>query len=439
MAGHGHTPIAGGAVQAGAAHGEAGHVCPVEPGVVPITVEDLQQRILAAVAPLPVVEVPLEEADGLILAEDAVSTVALPPFDNSAMDGYAVRLAELAGAEESSPVSMPVSGEIGAGATSWAPLAPGTVAKVMTGAPVPEGCDAVVPYEWTDRGAETVRISQVPSPGQHIRPAGDDVTPGQVLLTAGTVLGPRQLGLLAAVGQAVVRAHRRPRVSVLSTGSELIDPGQELAPGQIYDANSHLVAAAARTAGAQVRRVGATSDDPDQFLAALRHELTVADLIVTSGGVSQGDFDVVKAALRGGSMWFGPVAMQPGKPQGFGVVDSVPIFTLPGNPVSAYLSFEIFVRPALRTMLGQSPAIRPSVTARLSEPVRSPAGRRQFLRAAYQAGERGELGTVTPVGGHGSHLLGSLARADALVVIGEDVTEVAQGAVVEVLLLDPAY
>ena len=420
-------------------HGEAGHVCPVEPGVTPISVEDLQGRILAAVAPLPVVEVTLDEADGLVLAADAVSQVQLPPFDNSAMDGYAVRAAEVAGASPDTPVRLPVAAEIGAGATSWSPLQPGTAAKIMTGAPVPSGCDAVVPYEWTDRGTDTVTITEAPTFGQHIRPAGDDITPGQLLLTAGTVLGPRQLGVLAGVGQGSVRVHRRPRVAVLSTGAELVAAGHELEPGQIYDANSHLIAAAARAAGAQVRRVGTTSDDPAEFLAALRAAMAEADLVVTSGGVSQGDFDVVKAALRGDSMWFGPVAMQPGKPQGFGVVDGVPVFTLPGNPVSSYLSFEIFVLPAVRTMLGRSPAVRPSTTARITQAVRSPAGRRQFLRASYAAGSSDAQATVTPIGGHGSHLLGSLALADSLVVIGEDVTEVPEGALVEVLRLDVAF
>ncbi len=408
--------------------------------VPPLAVEELQGRILAAVAPLEPVAVALDDAAGLVLAADVKSTIALPPFDNSAMDGYAVRADEVAGASAATPVVLPVSGEISAGVAPTGPLRPGTVAKIMTGAPVPPGCDAVVPYEWTDRGAETVRIEQAPVIGQHIRPAGDDVTPGRLLLTAGTVLGARQLGLLGGVGQATALVHRRPRVSVLSTGSELAAAGEPLAPGQIYDANSHLVAAAARAAGADVRRFGATTDDPDAFLAALRAEVARADLVVTSGGVSQGDFDVVKAALRGGDeMWFGPVAMQPGKPQGFGLVDGVPIFALPGNPVSAYLSFDVFVLPALRTLMGRTPAVRPTVSAVLTQPVRSPAGRRQFLRARFEAGVLGAEDQVTPVGGHGSHLLGSLALADALVVIPETTTEVAAGTVVDVLRLDLPY
>lgn len=405
------------------------------PDHAPIAVEELQARIAAGVGVLAPCEVTVGEARGLILAEDVVAEVALPPFANSAMDGYAVRLADVASATESAPVHLPVVGEIGAGNAGVRSIATGEVAKIMTGAPIPEGCDAVVPYEWTDRGVDRVTIAEAPGVGQHIRRAGEDVQVGDLMLTSGTRLGPRQMGLLAGLGRASVLAHPRPRVVVISTGSELCEPGTPLPPDSIYDANSHLIAASAEAVGAVVRRVGIVPDDPDGFLTSLRAELSEADLVVTSGGVSQGDFDVVKEALiASGAMWFGPVAMQPGKPQGFGTVEGVPVFTLPGNPVSSYISFEVFVVPAIRQMMGMAVHHRPQRSATLTRAVKSPAERRQFMRAAFVVTDGSA--TVTPIGGHGSHLLGSLAHANALVVIPEDTTELPAGSVVQVLALD---
>lgn len=400
------------------------------------SVDEHLARILAAIEPLPAAHQPLLDALGLAVAEDVVAQVSLPSFDNSAMDGYAVRHADVASASADAPVHLPVVGEIGAGQADLRELPPGSVAKIMTGAPVPAGADAVVPYEWTDRGAERVCIEQAPSLGQHIRPAGDDVTAGDLLVTDGTTLGPRHVGLLAGVGRAGVLARRRPRVAVISTGSELRAPGSELGHDSIYDGNSFLLAAAVRAAGAVPHRVGIVPDRPQEFLDAISAELAGTDVVVTSGGVSQGDYDVVKEALAPlGTVWFGPVAMQPGKPQGFGHVgpDRTPIFTLPGNPVSSYLSFQMFVLPALRKLMGRTPYARPAVTARLTQDIRSPQGRRQLVRATYADG------SVTPVGGHGSHLLGDLASSDALVVVPEDVTSVAAGEQVQVLRLDEEF
>jgi molybdopterin molybdotransferase len=402
----------------------------------PIPVEDLLDRIFDTIEELPHFPQPLMDALGLPVAEDVYAPIALPTFDNSAMDGYAVVAADVEGASADSPVRLPVVGEIGAGQASLLALSPGTTAKIMTGAPVPEGCDAVVPYEWTDRGVVQVEITQAPSVGSHIRPAGEDVTPGDLLVEAGTVLGPRHVGLLAAMGLGAVRVRPRPRVVVMSTGSELRDAGVSLSHDAIYDANSYLLAAAAREAGAIAYRVGIVPDDPTAFMDALSDQLVRADLVVTSGGVSQGDFDVVKEALRPlGSMWFGPVKMQPGKPQGFGLVgeDETPIFTLPGNPVSSYISFQVFVLPALRKMMGLRPYTRPATTAQLTKGFSSPPGRRQFVRATYASR------TVTPVGGHGSHLIGDLATADSLIVVPEDQTSVLAGEQVQVLRLDEEF
>jgi molybdopterin molybdotransferase len=402
----------------------------------PIPVEKLQKWVLSAVKPFAVSELPLIEAHGLAVAADMCAPIALPRFDNSGMDGYAVVSADLAGASGETPVTLPVVGEIGAGQAGLLAISPGSAAKIMTGAPVPAGCDAVVPYEWTDRGAAQVRVTRAPTVGQHVRPAGEDVAEGDILVAEGTVLGARQIGLLAAVGYATVPARPRPRVVVISTGSELRDPGAELPRDAIYDGNSYLLAAAAREAGAIAYRVGIVPDDPQSFLDTLQDQLVRADLVVTSGGISQGDFDVVKEALSTlDTMWFGGVAMQPGKPQGFGVIgdDRIPVFTLPGNPVSCFVSFEMFVLPAIRRMLGKQPYLRPMQLAQVTSAVRSPEGRRQYVRARHSRR------VADPVGGHGSHLLGDLAAANALLVVPEETTLVNAGEQVGVLLLDEDF
>ncbi|MEO9323311.1 gephyrin-like molybdotransferase Glp [Nocardioides sp. C4-1] len=413
------------------------------------TVDEHLATILEATTTLPDVELPLLDALDLACAEDVRAAVRLPRFDNSAMDGYAVHSADVAAASDATPVTLPVVGSIGAGQARVTTIQRSTAAKIMTGAPLPQGADTVVPYEWTDRGATEVRIDQAASVGQHVRYAGEDVDLDDLVIEAGTVIGPRHLGLLASVGRAVVRVRPRPRVLIVSTGSELRDPGADpatLDDDAIFDGNSYLLAGAARRAGAVPRRVGLVPDDPEAFLAALEQEVAHADVVVTSGGISMGDFDVVKAALSpGGAVWFGGLAMQPGKPQGFGsLVDghgpherTVPFFALPGNPVSSYLSFEMFVRPALRRMMGIAPESRRPVRARLTHRVGSPPGRRQFLRGTVSLGADGITVTeVEPVGGSGSHLVGDLAASDALIVVPEDVTEVAAGEQVTVIRLD---
>ena len=404
----------------------------------PCSVEEHLARVLSGVRPLAAVDVPLLDALGLVCAEDVVATMSLPSFDNSAMDGYAVRHADVATATAEQPVLLPVVGEIGAGQPGPRTLAPGTAAKIMTGAPVPEGADAIVPYEWTDRGTAKVRVDEAPGPGQHVRPAGDDVAVGDLLVKEGTALNARHVGLLASVGRPSVLARPRPRVVVLSTGTELREPGEELGEDSIYDGNSYMLAAAVTRAGGVPLRVGIVRDEPDAFLETLRGTLAGADLVVTSGGVSQGDFDVVKEALRREGVWFGPVAMQPGKPQGFGLLGDperpVPVVTLPGNSVSAYISFEVFVLPAIRTCLGLAPVSRPTIEARLTRAMTSPAGRRQFMRG--QVGVDADGRYVEPVGGPGSHLIGHLAESNSLIVVPEEVTAVEAGDRVQVLVLD---
>jgi molybdopterin molybdotransferase len=396
------------------------------------TVEEHQAVVAGLLSPLPVEEIPLAEAHGRVLARDVAAAVALPGFDNSAMDGYAARWAEVSTARES-PARLPVADDSPAGRTDVVPLVPGTVQRIMTGAPLPAGADVVIPVELTDGGTDVVEIRDVLPAGSHLRAAGEDIAAGALALSAGSPLGAAQLGLAAAVGLTHLPVRRKPRVLVLSTGSELVAPGNPLRPGQIYESNSVLLVAAVEETGGEARRLHFVPDDVDQFLAAVRAEIATADLLLTSGGVSAGAYEVVKEAFAAlGTVEFGKVAMQPGGPQGAGTVDGVPVVTLPGNPVSSFVSFEVFVRPALRRALGHTSPDRLRVPARLTGALRSPAGKRQFLRGRYDGGQ------VSQVGGPGSHLVAHLARANCLVVVPEDVTELPAGAEVDVVLIEGA-
>jgi molybdopterin molybdotransferase len=401
------------------------------------SVDEHLLAVLDTVQPLPPFEQPVAEVLDLVLCEDVSSPVDLPGFDNSAMDGYAVRAQDLAGASPEHQVTLPVTGEVAAGQPAMMAVAPGTAIRIMTGAPVPHGADAVVPLEWTDGGVASVAVTQQPEVGSSIRRAGEDLRAGDQVLAAGTLLGPRQVGLLAGIGRARALVRPRPRVVVISSGSELVEPGGPLGVGHIYDSNSYTLAAAARGAGAIAYRVGAVDDDPKAVSDALEDQLVRADVVITSGGVSKGAYDTVKEVLsKLGTVDFAEVAMQPGKPQGFGVIgeDRTPIFTLPGNPVSAYVSFEVFVRPALRKMMGREPFTRTPVTATVTEPFTSALGKRQFARGYATSAANGW--EVRVVGGHGSHLLGGLAQANALVVVPEHITGMTAGEQVETWLLD---
>jgi molybdopterin molybdotransferase len=403
----------------------------------PRPVDDQVAKVLAQVkAPEPI-ELALLDAQGLLSAEQVTAHAPLPGFDNSSMDGYAVHAADVASATEDNPVVLPVVGDVAAGARTVHSVGAGRCVRIMTGAPMPAGADAVVPVEDTDGGVARVSIRASAAPGAYVRQIGEDVEAGDVALEPGTPIGPAQVGLLAAVGRERVLVRPRPRVVVISTGSELVDVGQRAGPGEIIDANSYLLAAAARDAGAEVYRAGIVPDDKRRLLDLLDSQLARADLLITSGGVSMGAYDVVKEALREfGTMEFVKVAMQPGTPQGFGTLGGrdTPVFCLPGNPVSALISFEVFVRPAIRQMLGKRQLFRRTVEARVEGEMSSPAGRRQFRRGLLHREDNGEY-VVEPVGGPGSHLLASLARANCLIVIGEDVTEVADGDRITVLPL----
>ena len=401
------------------------------------TVDEHVERIVESLEPLHPYDQPLLEALGLPVCENITAPMDLPAFDNSAMDGYAVYFDDVATATEDHPVHLPVVGEMAAGQTKLFALSPGTAVRIMTGAPVPQGADAVVPVEWTDGGVASVRITKAPQRDQHVRHRGEDVQVGDVLLEDGSILGPRQLGLLASVGRSQVRSRPRPRIVIMSTGAELREPGTALGHDSVYDANSYMLAAAARTSGAIAYRVGIVSDDPNDFRDALSDQLVRADLVVTSGGVSKGAYDVVKEVLSElGTVSFGEVGMQPGKPQGFGFVgeDSTPIITLPGNPVSSYVSFEVFVVPAIRRMMGRLPYRRPMVRALCSQGFASIPGRQQYVRAQFEIDGRGAH--VAPVGGHGSHLVGDLSEANSLIVVPPETTSVSGGSQVQVLVLD---
>ena len=403
-----------------------------------ISLDDHLRRCLDAVSPLEPVEVGLLEAQDCVLALDVVSPLDLPGFDNSAMDGYAVHVLDVAGAAEGSPVRLPVAGDIPAGVTRQTSLDRGQVVRIMTGAPMPVGAEAVVPVEDTDGGVGEVSLRAAAPMGQHVRRTGADVRTGDVVLRAGTVLGAAQLALLAAVGRGRVLVHPRPRVVVLSTGSELVEPGTAPGFGQVVDSNSIMVTAAATDAGADPHRVGLVADDPQVFMATLTDQLRRADLVVTTGGVSAGAYDTVKEVLsKLGTVWFGKVAMQPGMPQGFGAVGpgATPIFTLPGNPVSAFVSFEMFVRPVIRKLAGHTELHRGTETALATQSWRAPGGKVQLARGELTISDDGRR-VVRLSGGQGSYQLGSLALATCLVVVPEDVTRVEAGDEVRCLVLE---
>ncbi|WVH78461.1 gephyrin-like molybdotransferase Glp [Lentzea sp. DG1S-22] len=397
--------------------------------VSPTSVAEHRRRVMELVGLMPVLRLPLDECLGLVLAADVVAPVALPPFDNSAMDGYAVRAADLEG---DLPVRLPVADDIPAGRTRLTALEPGTVHRIMTGAPVPPGADAVVQVEWTDGGTGTVTIEKAVLPGQNIRTAGDDVREGDPVLTAGTVLRPSTVGLASALGLPVLPVRRRPRVLVLSTGSELVEPGRPLEPGQIYESNGMMLASAIRDAGAEAVRLRFVPDDVEAFHRALAPHLGSVDVVVTSGGVSAGAYEVVKDALADHDVRFTKVAMQPGGPQGSGRYEGLPVLSLPGNPVSAQVSFEVFVRPALLASMGHPQPERPTARARITTSLTSPAGKTQFRRGLHDPSS-GQV--VTPVGGPGSHLLSALALSNCLIEVPEDVTELAAGSEVTVRYL----
>jgi molybdopterin molybdotransferase len=400
------------------------------------TVDEHLASVLDGIGSIDPIELTLLDAQGLLLAEDVRADFPLPSFDNSAMDGYAVRAMDTRDASADDPVRLQVVGDVAAGAKTRSGMGPGLAMRIMTGAPIPAGADAVIPLEDTDRGVARVALNRGVRTGECVRRSGEDLTAGAPALGAGAALGPQQLALLAAIGRDRVLVRPRPRVIVLSTGSELIEVGHTPSFGEVIDSNSYMIASAAKDAGADARRIGIVPDDHARLLDTLEGQLLRADVLITSGGVSMGAFDVVKEALSElGTVEFTKVAMQPGKPQGFGHLgNKVPIFCLPGNPVSSLVSFEAFVRPAIRKMLGKRSLQRATVQAIALEGATSPHGVRQYRRGILHRETNGGY-SVSFSGGPGSHLLAALALSNCLVVIPEEDTEVAAGSEVTVMPL----
>ena len=397
-----------------------------------MSADDALARILSGVPALPAVSVPLLDALGLVLAEDVSADRDVPPFRNSAMDGYAVRADDVARA----PAQLRVVGEIAAGGFPDRAIGRGEAMRIMTGAPMPDGADTVVRVEDTDNRSDVVTITAATPKGLSVRQAGEDLRKGETILTSGTVVRAAEIGLLASVGKAMVRVFKRARVAVLSTGDEIVDVDAPIARGQIRDANRYSLASAIRAAGAEPWVRGIVRDTPDALRAALREAMS-ADAIVTSGGVSVGDHDHLKPVLSElGSIDFWAIAIRPGRPLAFGELRDgerrVPIFGLPGNTVSSLLTFELFVRPALLRMQGRRNVTRPRARARLLEPVDKIKPLRFFARGIYDA----DAGTVTTTGPQGSGILRSMSLANCLIDLAEGRERYDAGETVDLILTE---
>lgn len=415
-----------------------------------ITVEEARARILSFFNRLPAERKPLLDALGQVLAEDVIAPFDIPPLDNTGMDGYAVRAADTAGASESSPVRLRVTANLAAGYVHSEPVGPGEAVRIMTGAPIPPGADSVVPFEETDevlRGpgerpsaGDSVGVFKAANPGANVRARAGDIAAGSVVIPAGRVLRPSEIGVLASIGAAQVSVYRRPVVAVLSTGDEVTAPGEPLLPGRIYDANSAAVAAMVVKAGGTPRLLGIARDTVEDLTEKIRAGLD-ADVIVTSAGVSRGDFDVVKDVLaREGQIDFWTVRMRPGKPLAFGAFTAadgrtVPHLGLPGNPVSSMVSFELFGRPAIFTMLGRTDWERPVVRATVRQRVLNTDPRRFYGRCFVTRGEDGRW-YADLTGPQGSNILTSMSAANGLTVIPESVEVVDAGEEIDVMMLD---
>jgi molybdopterin molybdotransferase len=400
-------------------------------GLVPV--EEARDRVLSKISPLQPLELPLTEAFGCVLARDVVAERDLPEFASSAMDGFAVRSSEVVEATPQSPIELRVVGRALIGQRPEGTVGGGEAIRIATGAPIPAGADTIVPVENCETSGDRVRVLSGTPEGRHIRPAGEDVKAGELLLSAGRRIQAPELGLLATSGHSHPLVRPRPRVTVISTGDELIPPTQTPEFGQVRDSNAYTLFGALREAGAVPTLAGIVRDDVDSLKEVVLSHLLQTDAFVSSGGVSVGERDVVKAAFfRRGDLDFYKVAMQPGSPQGFGHIEGIPYFGLPGNPVSVFVSFELFIRPALMKMMGRRAVGRPEVTARLDTDVSGPKGKVQFARVRVKRTDQGWV--ATPTGGRGSNLFSTVARANGLAVIPLGMETGAAGTEVQVML-----
>lgn len=406
-----------------------------------ISVDEAKERILRHFHPLEQERVPILEALDRVLAEDIYSDIDIPPFANSAMDGYALRSLDTAGASRKSPVTLKVVADLAAGYTTEVEVAPGMAIRIMTGAPLPEGADAVVRFEDTSEGLRgswgpTVEVYKEVSPRENVRPAGEDIRRGELVLAKGTVLRPQEIGVLASLGRPEVEVIRRPRVAILATGDELVGIEEELGPGKIRNSNEYSNTALVLRYGGIAVRLGIAKDRVEDIKAKIQKGLEAqVDLFLTSAGVSVGEYDVVKEVLASeGEIEFWQVCMKPGKPLAFGHIQGVPLIGLPGNPVSAMVAFEQFVRPAILTMLGKRAKEKPEVEVIVDEDVTN-SGRRGFMRAIVTRQEDGYHARVVS-GPRGSGVLTSMVRANALLIVPEGTTLVKAGERLRAQMLD---
>jgi molybdopterin molybdotransferase len=400
-------------------------------GLIPL--DEARDRVLSRIEALPPLELPLTDAYGCVAAADIVSTVDLPQFASSAMDGFAVRASDVVGATSANPTELKVVGHAMIGQRPEATVGMGEAVAIATGAPIPAGADAVVPRENADDGDDLVRIFEAAAEGRHVRPRGEDVREGDLLVPAGKRLSAGELGLLANAGVPHPLVHPRPRVIVLSTGDELIPPTESPHFGQVRDSNAYTLFGSLREAGAIPVLAGIVRDDPDSLKETVFSFEIQADAFVSSGGVSVGERDVVKAAFfKRGDIDFYKVALQPGMPQGFGFVEGKPFFGLPGNPVSVFVSFEMFVRPAILKMMGRTSLDRPEITATLTREIGGPKDKSVFARVEVSRGADGW--TAAPTGGRGSNLMATVARANGLALLPPGVDRARPGERVRVRL-----
>lgn len=395
------------------------------------SVDDVVDGVLAACHPLPSIELPLLDAVGCTLASDLTSEHDLPSFASSAMDGFAVRAADVASADAASTVTLRVVGRASIGHAPDVTVGLGEAVRIATGSPIPSGADTIVPIEDCQVGHDAVEVLFARQEGAFVRPAAEDVRAGDTIVTAGRRIGAPEIALVAAAGIARVPVVPKPRVAVISTGDELVDLGSELRYGQVYDSNAYTIAAAVREAGGESFIAGHVDDDPDALRDLVQNNVSAADVFVSSGGVSVGDRDPVKAAFKQ-QLDFYKVAMQPGMPQGFGVLEGLPFFCLPGNPVAVFVSMEVFVRPALLKMAGRRSLFRPMVTAASRDRLTGPKGKATYVRVVVDRGEDGFWCEST--GDRGSNLISTVTRANGLAVLPPGIDVVEPGGQVQVMV-----